>query len=97
MSTKPRPDSSNILGVSMNLDLKEKIKRLAEAEDRTMSQWCALALRRIVEDIEARQQPVALGKVAETMGNESSLSIHAPTVKVRYPSGKQSRRKQETG
>ena len=78
MTSKPRPDSSNILGVSMPLELKQRIKRLADAENRTMAKWTALKLREIVDSIEY--------KLAET--NDPPPPNTTPEQPVKYPAGK---------
>ena len=51
MST-PRPESSAILGVSMPLALKQRIKALADADKRTMASWCAIHLEQVVYELE---------------------------------------------
>jgi hypothetical protein len=97
MSTKPRPDTSNILGVSMPLELKMRIKRLADGEDRTMAKWAAIKLREIVDQLEAEAATPPLSMVAEEQGKTSSHSTPAVGASVIYPMSKQARRKKNTG
>lgn len=100
MSKKPRPDTSNILGVSMPLELKMRIKRLADSEDRTMAKWAAIKLREIVEQLEAEataSSPLYVTMVAEDAGKPSSHSTPAVGASVTYPMDKRSRRKKNTG
>ena len=51
MSKPTRSPDQTVLGVSMSKDLKDRIKALADADDRTMAKWCALQLARIVQDL----------------------------------------------
>jgi hypothetical protein len=97
MSTKPRPATSNILGVSMPLELKLRIKRLAAAEDRTMAKWAAIKLRDIVDKLEAEAATPTLSMVAEEQGKIFSHSTPAAGASVSYPMGKRTRRKKDTG
>ena len=85
MST-PRPENSAILGVSMPLSLKLRIKRLAEADKRTMASWAAIHLEQVVKELEAGSQ---LSSVAEPSGNESSHSTPARGARtVKYPAAR---------
>jgi len=73
MSAKQRPDSSNILGVSMPAELKARIKKLADADQRTMAQWCAIRLRQIVEISESASDL--------TTSPAPLVSLKSPTIK----------------
>jgi hypothetical protein len=87
MST-PRPENSAILGVSMPLALKLRIKRLADADKRTMASWAAIHLEKVVEELEAASKP-QLSMVAESAGNASSLSTAAAGAHpVKYPAAR---------
>ena len=87
MSTH-RPENSAILGVSMPLALKLRIKRLAEADKRTMASWAAIHLEKVVDEIEG-QATAPLSMVAEAAGNASSHSTPAHGVRqVKYPSAR---------
>lgn len=98
MST-PRPENSPILGVSMNPDLKARIKLLADAEERTMSKWAAIKLKEVVEQIEAehaskleKTTPAPLMMVADQPGESSFLSTPAAGVQpVKYQGGRRNR------
>jgi hypothetical protein len=80
MSTQ-RPENSAILGVSMPLSLKLRIKRLADADKRTMASWAAIHLEKVVKDLE-------LSLVAEDEGNASSPFTPAAIAPTKYPVGK---------
>jgi len=86
MSTQ-RPENSAILGVSMPLSLKLRIKRLADNDKRTMASWAAIHLEDIVEELEEAEAR-KLQMVAESEGNELSPSTPARTVPTKYPKGK---------
>ena len=60
MTTPKRSEDNDVLGVSMPKDLKNRIKALADADERPMATWCAVHLRKIVEKMEAD----AAGKAA---------------------------------
>ena len=88
MKSHDRSPDQTVLGISMSKTLKARIAKAAEADDRSMANWCVAHLKRIVEQHEAkhgitRTEPL---KVAESMGNESSHSTAASGAKaVKYP------------
>lgn len=91
MSTS-RPEQSAILGVSMPLALKQRIKRLADLDKRTMASWCAIHLEQLVEELE-KPTPAPLMMVAEEPGqafSPSTPAAGAPPVK--YQGGRRSRK-----
>ena len=54
---KKRAADKTVLGVSMPKILKERIARLADADHRNMAQWAVVQLEKIVNELEAAQQP----------------------------------------
>jgi hypothetical protein len=54
---KGRAPGQTILGVSMSKDLKEKIKRAAKAENRTMANWCVHHLEKILDAMDGNENP----------------------------------------
>jgi len=69
----------------MPLDLKNRIKALAFAEDRTMAKWCAIKLREIVEAMdppagspEAKPQVVETQRVTEPIGQKNRGAVKSP-------------------
>lgn len=48
-----RAKDSDMLGVSMSKDLKERIRAAAAKEHRPMANWCAYHLERILDEMDA--------------------------------------------
>lgn len=53
MTTPKRSEDNDVLGVSMPRELKNRIKALADADERPMATWCAIHLKKLVEKMEA--------------------------------------------
>jgi hypothetical protein len=72
---KGRAPGQTILGVSMSKDLKEKIKRAAKSENRTMANWCVHHLEKILDAMEGAA-PAPLLRSQPMILNESPDSQH---------------------
>ena len=53
MKSHDRSPDQTVLGISMSKTLKARIAKAAEADDRTMANWCVAHLKRIIEQHEA--------------------------------------------
>jgi len=53
MKSHDRGLDSDMLGVSMSKDLKERIRAAASKEKRPMANWCAFHLERLLDEMEA--------------------------------------------
>ena len=51
---KARASNKTVLGVSMPIELKNKIFKHAQADHRNMAQWCVVQLQKAVRDIEEK-------------------------------------------
>jgi hypothetical protein len=70
MTTPKRSNDNDVLGVSMTKDLKNRIKALADADDRPMATWCAIHLKKMVETMEAAA-PAPLKSLPEPANKRS--------------------------
>lgn len=53
---KDRSPDQTLLGVSLPKDLKERIRKAAARENRTMANWSAYHLKLVIEQIEAEMK-----------------------------------------
>jgi hypothetical protein len=53
---KDRSPDQTVLGVSLPKDLKERIRKAADRENRTMANWSAFHLKLVIEQIEAEMK-----------------------------------------
>lgn len=59
----------------MSLELKRRIKTLADAEERTMAKWCAIKLKQIVEDLDAAAAHPPLASLPPAQKQPAAKSI----------------------
>jgi len=52
---KARASNKTVLGVSMPIELKNKIFKHAQADHRNMAQWCVVQLEKAVGIIEGKK------------------------------------------
>jgi len=51
---KDRSEDQAVLGVNMPKELRDRIRKIAEADRRGMAPWCVIQLEKAVEEIEAK-------------------------------------------
>lgn len=52
---KTRAANKTVLGISMPIELKNKILKHAQADHRNMAQWCVVQLEKAVREIEGKK------------------------------------------
>ena len=70
---KGRADTQTVLGVSMPKELKDRIKRAAAIENRTMANWCVHHLDRIVRELESRDSKTS---ASQTFSRTESVAMN---------------------
>jgi hypothetical protein len=61
MRNHNRSESNTVLGISMPKAIKDKIRRAAELDNRTMANWCLVQLERIIAQKDAAQDTASVG------------------------------------
>ena len=86
MRNHQRGKDKTVLGVSMTKELKARIEKAAGIEKRTMANWAAYQLEKIVTELEAELAAQATPPLSLVADAGDAPQVHARS-SVKYPKG----------